>query len=366
MRRFLHILLLLCATLIAGCDATIHEYPDSTTIKPVSVPFTLDLDFTTDMPIIHQTVTKKTRSGDGLIDEDFDLRYIINVYRATEWRQVNGEFVTSFVFTKDDVSEWNHSVEIELEEGEYDIIVWADFVDQGTNTDKYYNTERFEYIFVKNELEPCNDYRDAFIGYSRITLTKASRSESQVVPMERPLAKYRFISNDLETFVSRMLELKKKQQRGEDEETKSDTPEDTKGEDDDTKGDTKVQIDLNDYYVIFYYPNYVNTSFNALLDIPGAPSQNLSYRSEIKKINDAEAELGFDYIFVNGVDTKVNITLAVFEKGTDLEVARVYPFFVELSRSKCTEVRGPFLTTMETGGVGIQPGFDDEFVVEIH
>lgn len=365
MRRFLHILLLLCATLIAGCDATIHEYPDNTPIKPTSVPFTLDLDFTTDMPIINQTVTKKTRSGADLVDENFDLRYIINVYRATEWRQVNGEFVKSFVFTKDDVSEWNHSVEIELDEGDYDIIVWADFVDQGTDTDKYYNTERFDYIYVKNELEPCNDYRDAFIGYSRITLTKESRSESQIVPMERPLAKYRFISNDLETFVSRMLELKKKQQRGEEEETKGEDPEDTKG-DDDTKGDTKVQIDINDYYVVFEYTSYVNTSFNALLDIPAAPSQMLSYRSEIKKINEVEAELGFDYIFVNGVDTKVWIALAVFEKGTDLEVARVEQFLVELSRSKCTEVRGPFLTTQETGGVGIVPEFDDEFTVEIH
>ena len=355
-------MLLLCATLVVGCDATIHEYPDTTINKPASVPFLLDLSFNTDMPIINQTVTKKTRAA--LTDEDFDLRYTINVYRATEWRQINGEFVTRFVFSKDDVSDWNNTVEIELEEGNYDIVVWADFVEQGSTADKYYNTERFDYIYVFNELEPCNDYRDAFVGYSRIELTKESRAEAQLVPMERPMAKYRFISNDLETFISRMLEKKKQEMSRNEEETKGEG-EDTKGENDDTKGDTKVQIDLEDYYVVFTYTSYVNTTFNALLNIPASPSQCLSYNSEIHKINESEAELGFDYIFVNGVDTKVWVSVSVLEKDTNYEIARVNEFLVDLSRSKLTEVRGAFLTTQQSGGVGIEPGFDDEFTVEI-
>ena len=41
------------------------------------------------------------------------------------------------------------------------------------------------------------------------------------------------------------------------------------------------------------------------------------------------------------------------------------PIDVPLERSKLTIVRGPFLTTQASGGVGIDPGFDGEWNYEI-
>lgn len=390
MKRLKYILLLLLATAMMGCDITIHEYPDNT-VHTVVVPFTLNLDFNTEMPLYKTQEHTRTRSGEG---SEFDLRYIINIYKASQWRQIGGEVVKQFVFSKEDIEEWNFSTNIELNDGDYDIVVWADYVDAGTTKDKYYDTSDFSIIKIIGDIQGNTDFRDAFVGRKSITLTPSDKESVITVPMERPMAKYRFISTDLESFVSRMLDLKLKKQREEanrsenenngnddsrtegdsgndvtkgEEETKGDEPtkgdEDTKG-DDDTKGDTKVTVDLEDYYIVFTYPNFVNISFDALMNVPAAPGQALSFRSEIKKLSETEAELGFDYIFVNGAEAKVEVSLKIYDKD-DTEVGGVNGFFVDLSRSKLTEVRGKFLTSQESGGIGIDPSFDDEFNITI-
>ncbi|MBR2031665.1 MAG: FimB/Mfa2 family fimbrial subunit [Alistipes sp.] len=366
MKRLVNILLLLLVSLsIVGCDATIHEYPDSRKWK-YQVPFALSLEFDTNMPI-YQQIEHMTRNS--LTGDDLDLRYIIKVYEATQWEgEIDEELlVDTFVCSKSDVAEWNYQTELELENGEYDIVVWADYVDAGTTNHKYYNADNFSYIFntgaIPNDrlgtIAPdedypysgSNDFRDAFVGRTRVKLDKESVGSTVVIPMERPLAKYRFIASDLESFISRMETMKKKQM------------EESRG-DDDTKVDTKVTIDLNDYYVVFSYNSYVNTSFHALMNAP-ISNQNISFKSTIRKLNKAEAEIGFDYVFVNGSKASVFVWLDVYDKdGT--WVGGVNQFSVPLLRSHLTEVRGTFLTLQESGGVGISPGFDDEFTMEIN
>uniref|UniRef100_UPI0040560A3F DUF6562 domain-containing protein n=1 Tax=Alistipes sp. TaxID=1872444 RepID=UPI0040560A3F len=355
MKRLRDILLLLLVAILTSCDATIHEYPDNAVIRPVSVPITLNFNFDTEMPLYKQM----TYTRSNLKSSDFDLRYIVNVYRATTYRQIGGDVVASYVFSKDDVNEWNHTVEIELEKGYYDFVVWADYVDAGTVTDKYYDTSNFSIISLFGEHSGSNDYRDGFIGYGKFDLTADPAPYNYTIPMSRPMAKYRFISNDIDTFISRMLEIKRKRLEA------------SRGEDEDTKADTKVEVNINDYYVKFNYTQFLNTAYNALINIPAVPLGGYSFTSNIQQLSDKEAELGFDYIFV-GDDTKVWVSVEVFERDENGGESRgeavggIKPFLVELSRSKLTEVRGPFLTTEEQGGVGINPDFEDEFTIEIH
>ena len=347
MKRFVNILLFMLATLFAGCDATIHEYPN-VDMRPVEVPITLDLVFDTSMDI-YQQVEHNTRTP--LIDESFDLRYIVNIYKTSMWRQIGGEVVKQYVFSKEEVASWDNSFEIVLNEGTYDVVIWADYVDAGTVVDKYYSTLDFSNICINGAHSGCNDYRDAYIGYKTVELSVRNTGESYVVNMERPMAKYRFISNDLDAFISRMLAMKLKQQQ------------ENRGEDDDTKGDTKVEVDLADYYVEFMYEGYVNLSFNALLDMP-APMERITYRSSIVRLNDLEAEIGFDYVFMGHIDSEVMVSLKVFDQD-NVQVAGVNKFPVPISRGKLTEVRGAMLTSQESGGVGINPDFDGEFWWEI-
>lgn len=358
MRRLSNILLVLLVMILSSCDLTIHEYPD-VVVRPVTTPIRLDLEFDVEMPE-YQTIEHKSSRG-GSVEELFDIRYVVNVYHASRHRQVSGEQVGQYIFTKEELDTWNYSVELELEKGFYDFIVWADFVNKGSASDKYYTTYDFSYIASLGNYSGSNDYRDAFIGYTEADLTLPDAPSTYTVDMSRPLSKYRFVSNDLDTFISRMLALKLKQLE---EANRGKEDDENRGSgDDDTKGDTKVEIDLADYYVVFSYPDYVNTSYNALLNVPGAPSHKISFRSSINKISETEAEIGFDYIFV-GADTKVSVSLEIFENSGE-KVGGVEKFFVPLSRSKLTTVIGGFLTSQESGGVGIDPGFDDDFTIEI-
>lgn len=358
MKRLHYILLSLLVWVMTGCDATIHEYPGSSDIdRPIIASATINLEFNTDMPVMTQTITKKTRSGNT--EEDFDLRYIINIYRNTESRQIDSEeIVDQIILSKDDISSWDISTDCKLEIGCYDIVVWADYVDAGTTSHKYYIADNLQFINLIQGAPGSTDFRDGFVGQVRgVEIGTISADNVVTIPMTRPMAKYKFISNDLETFLSRMLAVKMKElmdSRGDEE------------EDDDTKGDTKVTVDINDYYVEFSYPSYVNTTYNVLLDIPAAPTAGnvRSFTSEIKQLNNTEAELGFDYIFTNGT-TQLYVSLKVFDKKNNTEVANIPSLFIDLQRSKLTEVRGSFLTTQESGGVGISPGFDDEYTWDI-
>ena len=81
--------------------------------------------------------------------------------------------------------------------------------------------------------------------------------------------------------------------------------------------------------------------------------------------NDEEITLGFDYIFVNGNETTLSISVEVYNsKGEKMSSSN--PVNVPIVRSKMTLVKGEFLTSKATGGVSINPGYDGEdYNVEI-
>ena len=287
-----------------------------------SLLLTLHLDFDTDMPLYEQIAATRSEGA------AFDMRYIVTIYDASK----GGELVDRVVFTKS-AEEWNNTVQLELMQGLYDIVVWADFVDAGTIADKYYCTSNFENIANLGELSGSNDYRDTFVGDATLDLTAQSEAYAHTIEMGRPMAKYRFIATDVEAFIEQIGSM------------------------------NDANVDLNDYYVVFYYPGYVNTSFDALSDMPAESQRNQSFRSNIERISDTEAELGFDYVFVGG-DTKVWVSLEIYDKnGTN--IGGVDKLLVPLSRSKLTEIREAFLTSKEAGGVGLNPDFDDEITIPI-
>lgn len=405
MKRFRDILLLWCLSLMAaGCDLTIHEYPDNEISTPV-VNFTLNLNFDTEMPL-YEVMELSSRSLAELSPEDLDVRYIVNVYRDTKERQESRDIIQQHIITKDDVTMLNHSVDLQLDEGDYIFLVWADYVDAGATTGKFYNADNFESIKIITEDNiyiPANtDFRDAFRGRQTASITAHSTDNVVTVEMKRPFAKFRYISTDLEEFITKMMALKAKaeaeRRTREEEEAKArgeateddgtramdpdgsqrEEPDGTKSDDDDTKVDTKLEINLEDYYVIFEY-GWLNVSYNAYTDRSDRSEQNMRFRSDITKISATEAEIGFDYVIVNdteGLSTsteivpQVEVRLRVYQKGEtaddpDVEVGGFSKRLINLKRSHLTEVRGKFLSSQADGAVGISPGFDDEFTYEI-
>ena len=247
-----------------------------------------------------------------------------------------------------DVTDPDHRVSMEIGEGSYRFIVWADYVDGGKEEDKFYATGDFKEITLAGESHCGNNvFRDAFRGEATATVASGDGTPQEItVEMERPLARFQFVTTDLETFITNAL----KEQEARDGAEKENSP-------------TKA-VNLDDYRIVFRYTGFMPSAFNAFTDKPIDAVTGVSFTGRITRLSDTEAELGFDYVFVNGTESTVPIAVEVYNLENEL-LSSTDPIDVPLERSKLTIVRGPFLTTQASGGVGIDPGFDGEWNYEI-
>lgn len=329
--------------LAVGCS--VHEWPE---MKGVKHPFTLHLNFDTVMDVHKIIPYDVTRTTD---ERDYDLRYIVRAYEADEnGDELDREHEAEFIISKDGVhnDSLNHTVELELEEGNYRFFVWTDYVAAGTKSHKYYNTDNYVAITYHGDHVGSNDFRDAYRGEGPIEILPISKGvvNEVTIPMERPLAKFNVISTDLEEFITRALNLKAERAR----EARA------RGIELYTDEESRA-INLDDYRIVFIYADRVAYEFNQFTNKPGwIATKTVQFESTILKLSESEAELGFDYVFVNGAESSTNIIIEVYDLEDEL-VAKSTTINVPLKRSKLTTVRGAFLTSKASGGVGISPGF---------
>ncbi len=348
----------------SGCD--VHEFPEE---RHEKVPFLLHLDFSDEMPLYKEieysrngeTRTKGSAGG-------HDIRYIISAYRADNRRDDSRVADTTFVFTSSDISNLDYTASLELREGTYSFIVWADYVDSGSSSDKYYDTRDFSEIILSDpdNHSGSNDYRDAFRGYATANIMNPayysgdsidSIDNQARVEMRRPMGKFKFISTDVEIFLTRVAMMMKEQGVL----FSSDIEPDTK-----TYYKKLLQsINFGEYYVVFRYNIFMPCSYNIFTDKPADSWTGMSFKSPIHIEEDLEMSLGYDYIFVNGSETTLSISLEVYNQKGEL-ISSSNAINVPIVRSKLTLVKGEFLTTKANGGVSINPSFDgDDYNIEI-
>ncbi len=331
----------------AGCD--VHEFPEERSEK---VPFLLHLNFDTELPLYKEVVVTKGGA------QHHDIRYIINAYRTDNVRGENRVADTTFVFTKSEISNLNYTAQLELPEGTYNFKVWADYVDAGSTADKYYDTRDFsEIVLADRENHPgSNDYRDAFRGYATASVINPAYyagnalndiDNQATVEMKRPLGKFKFVSTDVDIFISRVTELLK-------EKGKLDAASGTENADE----SPMKNIDLNDFFVEFTY-YFMPCSFNMFTDKSASSWPGMTFTGKLYAENESELTLGFDYIFVNETGTTLQISAAVYTRDGE-KLSQTEPIEVPIARSKLTIVRGEFLTSQATGGVSINPGYDGD------
>lgn len=313
----------LLGMLVPSCD--IHQFPDPS-LKQVD--YTLHLDYSTQLPL-YKVVEYSEPTRSSAVEDAYDVRYIVRVFDKEESAR---EALYSFVFTKDGVSELNNSVTFRLRVGEYRFVVWTDYVEQGSQDDRYYRADKFEYIGFTQDGHVANeDMRDAFSG--SVTAVVSDDSLESTVSMSRPMAKFNFISDDLQDFIVRA-------QR------------------------TKGISDLDEYTLVFKYNGFMPSAYNLHAGSTTDSGSGYSFESKIMQINENEAELGFDYVFVNDHETVVSVYLELYDdSGKLMTVSR--PVDVPLMRSKLTTVKGNFLTSTASGGVFVSPGYDGEHNIVI-
>lgn len=328
MRRSLYLIIYAALSVLTACN--VHEWPE----KPKEIGFSLNLVFDTfmDKEDYYYLNGVVSRAADA-----HDMRYIIRAYPVSGDDMVLNEPVAEWIYSRGNVSvgdNYDYSTQYFLPEGRYRLMAWADFVDAGSVSHKYYDYDNFNSIVLHGPHKANTDYRDAFSGTADLTLEADIYGEPEMkdvtVSMKRPFAKYSFVATDLKEFMEREM----LQQHGE--------------------------VSLDDYTVLFIYPMYMPNTYNLFTDKAVNSATGIQYQSKLTPLNETEASMGFDYVVINDdPDAKVTVRVGVFDKDGN-QLAMSPSFNIPLERSVNSIIRGRFLMTESDGGISIDPSFNGD------
>jgi hypothetical protein len=212
---------------------------------------------------------------------------------------------------------------------------------QTSSDNHFHNTDNFAEIRLQGDHKGNNDYRDAFRGSNNISLVADIMEhlpDTLDIAMQRPLAKFEFVTTDLKEFIDKEYQylLKEVETRGE---------------------LLPTRVNTDDYKVVLYYSGYMPFAYNMNADKPVDSKLGVSFESKIDVLNENEASLGFDYVFVNGKTSSVTVQIGLYDKE-DSQLALSVPINVPLQRNHHTVVKGSFLMEETSGGITINPDFD--------
>ena len=231
----------------------------------------------------------------------------------------------AFVITKDIQSGYNHEVTLDLAVGDYTMMVWSDLIEEGTET-YCHNAENFGEIILLDGCAGNNVYRDAFRGTAEISVSGKSENPMEFnIEMERPLATFEIISEDLADFINSNA-----------------------GEPD---------FNLRNYKAVIAYVGYTPTAYSLYTDKPVDSATGVMFASELRQLNDNEVSMGFDYVFINNKSSVATVKIGVFKKSGEL-VAMSKAVKVPIMRNQQTVQYGSYLTANDSGGVDVDLEFD--------
>lgn len=220
----------------------------------------------------------------------------------------------------------NYTLQAEVSNGEYDVLLWIDYTESGLTTDLWYNTnslQAIKMIATNKSYTSGSDTRETFYGAG--TITADGKATGVNINTVRPQAKYLLIADD----VMRYREL--------------------------MEANPDKYIPLNELSISILYESYLPDGFNVKDGRPN--SSELGYKCNKEALpavgaTDSEVKIGSDYVFVNGGESSVIVTVVVTDKAGST-VSRVQGVVVKYKRNMLTTVRGDFLTA----GV-VNPGID--------
>ncbi len=345
MKRSLYLIIYM-SLLLTGCN--VHEWPK----LPESVKVHLRLKYEMDWTSKEYTYGSRSSSdaSKAAINNGF-IRYIVRAYPLESGNRAAENYTHEFKFTRALDSEgYDHEMTLDITSGEYKITVWSDLTKYQFDA-YYYDATDFTGITLQNHQANTN-YRDAFRGINDMMIKAdyvEKKPDTLTIQMQRPMGKFEFITNDVEKFVQK-------------EAARVASKSQTNGNNSDTKAadDPASRVNLEEYRILFYYVGFMPDVFNVFTDKPVDASTGVIYESSITKLNENEASLGFDHVFVNGVESSVTLQIGIFDKeGTRLNMSE--PIEVPIKRNQHTIMRGMFLMSETFSGVSIDPRFDGDY-----
>lgn len=355
--------------LMSACDATIHQYPEPVTDTEFVVqlncdrtppPFYKEIAYDADGNRT-ETMLEAEASPSYMPDDRLDLRFVVEI---RDNNQVDAEG-TPKTIARRELTVNNDALPPQAElhftlpsRGDYTAVSWCDYVPAANPDDWHFDTSTLDFVQVnlENTMQELH-HKNSGTGYSnfgigwagavQVTSTTRSlgattRADAEEVPVEnqeglvpvymtRPAGRLRLYTEDLAEF---------QQSSG---------------------------MNIEDVRVIIIYKQFVSVAYDALAQ---APCQWISTRrteTHPTVVNETgNVCLAYDYVFTDS-EEETHVLADFYSLDAEgNELSHTTNVDVPLRRNRETVIRGRFLTQdIGEGGLEVDEGFDDEFVIVV-
>lgn len=330
---------MLCLALLPlVTTACLYEHPTLTDngepgIDPTEVNVNLNLAL--DLKIGEATDTRISGATDTRADEPATVyrhRIIVDAY-------LDRRLATRQILYKDraaNAEETSANVSMKLHARNYQLVVWADYVEVGSEADLYYNTTTLVPAINTDPYAGNAECKDVLYASRELPLSRYrnewNRQENIKIDLKRPVARYELIADDVTKFLKKI-----------------------------TDGEVKGKK----FTITVRYTNFFYTGFNALDEIAKNALQYISYSRSIPtpEAGTKELSIAFDHVFVPDDRTGIPIAVEVTDESGTL-IALTY-LLLQCKADEDRSIRSNFLTADPSGGVGFDPDYDGSIKEEI-
>lgn len=315
---------LLCLALLPlimmGC---LYEHPELTEngelgIDPTGVNVTAELSLK-----LKLNDTGSARS-DTRAEQTHRHRIIVDAYldRELAARQVVYKELTN-------AEELTATVNMQLHARNYQLVVWADYVEAGSEKDLYYDTTTLIPAINADPYIGNVEQKDVLYGNQPLELSpyrnEWNTKVSVYMELKRPVARYELVADDVAKFLKKINDQ---------------------------------EITGKKFTLTVRYTNFFYTGFNALDEITKSALQYISYSRNISVPTGdlKELSIGLDYVFVSDGKAEIPIAVEVTDDKSNL-IARTY-LLLSCKAGQSQTIRSNFLTADPSGGVGFDPDYD--------
>lgn len=226
------------------------------------------------------------------------------------------------------------TLSVGLDAGVYDIIAWSDY-GKGLR-DRFYDTSDLRTVDIISRSWSDDFSKDAATGVVRAVEIDEDGKRSFDVTLSRPIARYKLISTDLESYLRR------------------------------SDSNPKIYPPIESLSVEVGYELYAPTSFSPVDDRPVDSASKLSYvfkPQTIANSGGSEALIASDIIFADHTESVASLTLTVRDADGNT-ISRRTGIQVSYRRNCETVIRGNFLSS-GIGSIIIDTSWDEDIIIPI-
>ncbi len=273
--------------------------------------------------------------ADAAFWAEYDLRYILEV-RGEDGVELI-ERISDTQDSYDVAAPMQFSLRL-IPNRTYQFVVWADFVEQGSEDNLYYNADDLTKIVANTSHEgwvAMNEARDAYFASEDIAVTTQLNTS---ITLQRPLAKVRVVTTDIDEIAG-------------------------------YEEATRVVVNYSSEATLSKEFNAVSGDINnaAALD---ELNYDVTYATALSKYDaaydaaNAESKTLFtDYLFVKPAEdgqTDIQFVMDVYGKGGAIIKSNDFNTQIPIKRNHLTTIIGELLTTSSTLNILISDDFDNE------